>query len=139
KDKIYTMEDKETKGLDDVEYDESADEYLDEYLNDEGEGSGGHHVKSTGFEKSTSLMEKAKQSLIELKAVVKESGWKKILSQKGTTVYSKQGTARNDRLPIFMGQCEIRGFSPLSVFTIIGRKRLWDDWYRLFISFHKLG
>ncbi|CAG8831151.1 36220_t:CDS:2, partial [Racocetra persica] len=70
----------------------------------------------------------AKQALIDLKSVVKEPGWKKIMSHKYTTVYSKLGSLRHQKLPVFMGQCEIRGFSPIPIFTMIGKRRLWDDW-----------
>ncbi|CAG8480234.1 9481_t:CDS:2, partial [Racocetra fulgida] len=99
--------------MDIIEYDnESVDEYMDQYLEGEGEGSGGHHVRFVEPEKETPqyYMEEAKQALIDLKTVIKEPGWKKMLSNKYTTVYSKLGSLRNQKLPVFMGQCEIRGF-----------------------------
>ncbi|CAG8464118.1 21248_t:CDS:2 [Cetraspora pellucida] len=123
------MED--NKGLDDIEYDdESVDEYLDKYLNGEGEGSGGHTIKLADPEKTTPLhyVEEAKQALADLKAIIKEPGWKGVTS-KYTRVYSKLGSLRNEKLPVFMGQCEIRGFSPMPIFTVIGRRKLWDDWF----------
>ncbi|KAF0397937.1 Bet v1-like protein [Gigaspora margarita] len=118
---------------DDIEFDDkkTIDECLDDYLDDESEGSNDFLVKSVVPPKVTAqhYVEKAKLSLIDLKIVVKELGWRKIIKDKNAVVYSKRGSARNRGLPIFMGQCEIRGFNPLSIFTVIGRRRLWDDWF----------
>uniref|UniRef100_A0A1D1ZJI2 StAR-related lipid transfer protein 5 n=1 Tax=Anthurium amnicola TaxID=1678845 RepID=A0A1D1ZJI2_9ARAE len=74
-------------------------------------------------------IQQAEVALQNLKYIIKESGWKKILQHKsGISVSSKPGVT-SDKLPIFMGEHIIEGFSPQSVFAVIGMRKLWDDWY----------
>lgn len=78
----------------------------------------GHHIQ------------KAEQALDSLKRIVRAGGWKRILKHKsGVVVYSRQGGYENNKLPIFMGQHQMEGFPPQSVFSVIGMRRLWDELY----------
>ncbi|KAG2216066.1 hypothetical protein INT45_010635 [Circinella minor] len=59
-------------------------------------------------------------------------GWKKTLKHKksGVIVYMKQGGIHKaDKTPIFKGESIIYGFSPQSVFYVIGMRKLWDEQY----------
>ncbi|KAI7867278.1 hypothetical protein BDF14DRAFT_1804698 [Spinellus fusiger] len=69
-------------------------------------------------------------ALSTLKHVVKESGWKKALKHKsGVVVHMKNGTHKADKTAIFKGEMVIEGFSPQSIFYVIGLRRLWDEQY----------
>lgn len=70
----------------------------------------------------------AENALSTLKQVVAEDGWKKALKHKsGVVVHMKNGINRDDKTPIFKGQAVIHGFSPQSVFYVIGMRKLWDE------------
>ncbi|RIA88476.1 hypothetical protein C1645_774746 [Glomus cerebriforme] len=73
-------------------------------------------------------IKQAEKALEKLKIIVKESGWKKAISVKNTTVYSKTGIGENDKVPIFMSEHIIENFTPQSVFAVIGMRKLWDPW-----------
>ncbi|GBC34300.2 Bet v1-like protein [Rhizophagus irregularis DAOM 181602=DAOM 197198] len=74
-------------------------------------------------------IQQAETALQNIKSLVKESGWKKISHHKsGVLVQSKSGSS-NDKLPIFMGEHIIDGFTPQSIFAVIGMRKLWDEWY----------
>ncbi|KAI9491869.1 hypothetical protein BDB00DRAFT_468279 [Zychaea mexicana] len=72
----------------------------------------------------------AENALITLKQVVRDDGWKKALKHKsGVVVHMKNGVNKADKTPLFKGQAIIQGFSPQSIFYVIGMRRLWDENY----------
>ncbi|KAF7729618.1 hypothetical protein EC973_003991 [Apophysomyces ossiformis] len=72
----------------------------------------------------------AENALMTLKQVVTEDGWKKALKHKsGVVVHMKPGVSKTDKTPIFKGEAIIQGFSPQSIFYIVGMRRLWDEQY----------
>ncbi|KAI9312749.1 hypothetical protein BX666DRAFT_2031054 [Dichotomocladium elegans] len=71
----------------------------------------------------------AESALASLKQIWREDardGWKKALKHKksGVMVHIKNG-----KTPIFRGEAVIHGFSPPSIFYVIGMRRLWDEQY----------
>ena len=67
----------------------------------------------------------AEQAMSAIKQLVKEDSWKKALKHKsGVMVYMKQ--QQSNKAPIFKGETVIHGFSPQSVFYVIGMRKLWD-------------
>ncbi|ORY94951.1 hypothetical protein BCR43DRAFT_526075 [Syncephalastrum racemosum] len=72
----------------------------------------------------------AENALITLKHIVKDDGWKKALKHKsGVVVHMKSGLSKEDKTPIFKGQAVIHGFSPQSIFYVVGMRKLWDESY----------
>ena len=70
----------------------------------------------------------AENALSTLKQVVRDDGWKKALKHKsGVVVHMKNGVNKADKTPLFKGQAIIQGFSPQSIFYVIGMRRLWDE------------
>ncbi|KAI9489362.1 hypothetical protein BDB00DRAFT_876449 [Zychaea mexicana] len=76
----------------------------------------------------------AEQAMASIKQLVKENSWKKALKHKsGVLVYmlSKQqhggDSTNSNKAPIFKGESVIHGFSPQSVFYVIGMRKLWDS------------
>ncbi|KAI7849387.1 hypothetical protein BDC45DRAFT_540113 [Circinella umbellata] len=70
----------------------------------------------------------ADNALATLKQVVRDDGWKKALKHKsGVVVHMKNGVNKADKTPLFKGQAIIQGFSPQSIFYVIGMRRLWDE------------
>jgi len=69
------------------------------------------------------------KAMEKLKMIVSEGGWKKALTVKNTTVYTKNGFGDNEKMPIYMCQHIIEKFSPQSIFAVIGMRKLWDPWY----------
>ncbi|KAI8141168.1 hypothetical protein BJV82DRAFT_178848 [Fennellomyces sp. T-0311] len=68
----------------------------------------------------------AEQAMTLIKQLVKEDSWKKALKHKsGVMVYMKQ--QQSNKAPIFKGETVIHGFSPQSVFYVIGMRKLWDS------------
>ncbi|KAG0380090.1 hypothetical protein BGX24_010208 [Mortierella sp. AD032] len=63
-----------------------------------------------------------------LKAASKPEGWKKVFRHKSDCVVS-QSTGNGDKHPAFKGEHVIRGFRAQDVFSIVGVRKLWDDWY----------
>ncbi|KAI9250501.1 hypothetical protein BDA99DRAFT_564014 [Phascolomyces articulosus] len=60
------------------------------------------------------------------------TGWKKTLKHKksGVVVHMKNGGVHKaDKTPTFKGEAVIHGFSPQSVFYVIGMRKLWDEQY----------
>lgn len=103
------------------------DYYYEEYVERLSEGD-----SSISFDPNKSTpqyhIQQAEIALQNLKSLTKESGWKKISHHKsGVLVQSKSGGS-NDRLPIFMGEHIIEGFTPQSIFAVIGMRKLWDEW-----------
>jgi hypothetical protein len=75
-------------------------------------------------------VQQAETALHNLKSVARESGWKKILQHKsGISVFSKPGLTADDKIPVFMGEHTIEGFTSQAIFAVIGMRKLWDDWY----------
>ncbi|KAI9300445.1 hypothetical protein BJ944DRAFT_244189 [Cunninghamella echinulata] len=76
------------------------------------------------------LVHQAENALSTLKHIVMEDGWKKALKHKsGVVVHMKSGLHKNDKTPIFKGEAIIQGFSPQSIFYVIGMRKLWDEQY----------
>ncbi|CAO3590545.1 unnamed protein product [Absidia cylindrospora] len=72
----------------------------------------------------------AENALSTLKHVVLEDGWKKALKHKsGVVVHMMNGLHKADKTPIFKGEAIIHGFSPQSIFYVIGMRKLWDEQY----------
>ena len=84
---------------------------------------------------TTYHIHQAESALSSLKQIVGDDdrdGWKKTLKHKksGVVVYMKSGGIHKaDKTPIFKGEAVIHGFSPQSVFYVIGMRKLWDEQY----------
>lgn len=78
---------------------------------------------------STYHIHQADNALLTLKHVVAEKeGWKKALKHKsGVIVHMKNGLHKGDKTPIFKGEAIIQGFSPQSIFYVVGMRKLWDE------------
>ncbi|CAG8647319.1 6886_t:CDS:2, partial [Ambispora gerdemannii] len=75
-------------------------------------------------------VQRAEEVMRQVKYVASETGWKKVLSHKsGVSVWSKPGINKNDKSPILKGEGVIQGFTPQTIFSVIGDRGLWDDWY----------
>ncbi|KAF9428121.1 hypothetical protein BGZ94_003329 [Podila epigama] len=73
-------------------------------------------------------LDQAIQAIRLLKAAAKPNGWKKVAKHKsGCLVY--QSTGSNDKHPAFKGEHVIRGYRAQDVFSVVGVRKLWDDWY----------
>ncbi|KAF9980488.1 hypothetical protein BGZ75_008396 [Mortierella antarctica] len=73
-------------------------------------------------------IDQAIQAIQLLKAASKPVGWKKVLKHKsGCLVY--QSTGQQDKHPAFKGEHVIRGYRAQDVFSVVGVRKLWDDWY----------
>ncbi|KAG0040355.1 hypothetical protein BGZ82_003361 [Podila clonocystis] len=72
-------------------------------------------------------IQQALQAVELLKVAAKPSGWKKIDKHKsGCIVYQSTAT---DKHVAFKGEHIIRGFRAQDVFSVVGVRKLWDDWY----------
>ncbi|KAI8369769.1 hypothetical protein BD560DRAFT_397774 [Blakeslea trispora] len=72
----------------------------------------------------------ADNALSTLKHAIIDDGWKKALKHKsGVMVYMKNNGCGGDKTPIFKGEAIIYGFSPQSIFYVIGMRKLWDEQY----------
>ncbi|KAG2177869.1 hypothetical protein INT43_003116 [Umbelopsis isabellina] len=73
----------------------------------------------------------AESALMSMKAIAQDdSNWKKALKHKsGVMVYMRSGTVKGDKTPVFKGEAIIQGFSPQSIFYVIGMRKLWDEQY----------
>ncbi|KAG2198515.1 hypothetical protein INT47_008619 [Mucor saturninus] len=68
----------------------------------------------------------ADQSVTLIRHYLKDSGWKKVLKHKsGTTVYMLQSAV--EKTALFRGEAIIQGFTPQSIFYVIGMRKLWDE------------
>ncbi|KAF9331877.1 hypothetical protein BG006_005251 [Podila minutissima] len=73
-------------------------------------------------------LDQAVQAIQLLKAAAKPDGWKKVIKHKsGCLVY--QATGGGDKHPAFKGEHVIRGYRAQDVFSVVGVRKLWDDWY----------
>ncbi|CAO3616426.1 unnamed protein product [Mucor hiemalis] len=66
-------------------------------------------------------------AVISIRHHIKESSqWKKVLKHKsGTTVYMSQNNV--EKTALFRGELIIQGFTPQSIFYVIGMRKLWDE------------
>ncbi|CAG8514083.1 18432_t:CDS:2 [Dentiscutata erythropus] len=72
----------------------------------------------------------AEDAIKALKYTANRPGWKKVMTNKrGTVVYTKPGTILDNKVPVYMGEHEIVGYTPQAIFTVIGMRKPWDDWY----------
>lgn len=70
----------------------------------------------------------ADQAILSIKDYLKidPKNWKKVLKHKsGTTVHMLQQQHSKDAL--FKGEYIIEGFTPQSIFYVIGMRKLWDE------------
>ncbi|KAG0345931.1 hypothetical protein BG005_001028, partial [Podila minutissima] len=73
-------------------------------------------------------LDQAIQAIQLLKAAARPNGWKKVVKHKsGCLVY--QATGGGDKHPAFKGEHVIRGYRAQDVFSVVGVRKLWDDWY----------
>ncbi|KAF9338131.1 hypothetical protein BG006_010241 [Podila minutissima] len=72
-------------------------------------------------------IQQALQAVELLKVAAKPAGWKKIDKHKsGCIVYQSTAT---DKHVAFKGEHVIHGFRAQDVFSVVGVRKLWDDWY----------
>ncbi|KAG0083639.1 hypothetical protein BGZ92_010609 [Podila epicladia] len=72
-------------------------------------------------------VQQAIQAVELLKVAAKPTGWKKIDKHKsGCIVYQSTAT---DKHVAFKGEHVIHGFRAQDVFSVVGVRKLWDDWY----------
>ncbi|GAA5800734.1 hypothetical protein HPULCUR_006170 [Helicostylum pulchrum] len=65
-------------------------------------------------------------SVMSIRNHLKETEWKKVLKHKsGTTVYMLQNSV--EKTALFRGESIIQGFTPQSIFYVIGMRKLWDE------------
>ncbi|KAF1797052.1 hypothetical protein FB192DRAFT_1291652, partial [Mucor lusitanicus] len=70
----------------------------------------------------------ADQAVMSVRHYLKDDSWKKVLKHKsGTTVYMMQQTNKNEKVALFRGESIIQGFTPQSIFYVIGMRKLWDE------------
>ncbi|KAK4514300.1 uncharacterized protein ATC70_001892 [Mucor velutinosus] len=70
----------------------------------------------------------ADQAVMSVRHYLRDDSWKKVLKHKsGTTVYMMQQTNKNEKVALFRGESIIQGFTPQSVFYVIGMRKLWDE------------
>ncbi|CEP08703.1 hypothetical protein [Parasitella parasitica] len=70
----------------------------------------------------------ADQAVLSVRHYLKDDNWKKVLKHKsGTTVYMMQRTSKNEKIALFRGESVIQGFTPQSIFYVIGMRKLWDE------------
>ncbi|KAI9272013.1 hypothetical protein BY458DRAFT_509225, partial [Sporodiniella umbellata] len=70
----------------------------------------------------------ADQTINLLKEYAQDPDWKKVLKHKsGTTVCMLQKQSKDEKFALFRGQAIIDGFTPQSVFYVIGMRKLWDE------------
>ncbi|KAF9103456.1 hypothetical protein BGX29_003371, partial [Mortierella sp. GBA35] len=81
-------------------------------------------------------MEQSMQAIEHLKVASGPNGWKKIDKHKsGCTVFQSTtpstipGHGGDHKYPAFKGEHVIRGHKAQDVFSIVGVRKLWDDWY----------
>jgi hypothetical protein len=71
----------------------------------------------------------ADRSMKALKGIAKDDGnWKKALKHKsGVIVYIRPSTDSAEKAPVFKGEGIIQGYSPQTIFHVIGMRKLWDE------------
>ncbi|CAG8727060.1 10881_t:CDS:2, partial [Ambispora leptoticha] len=74
--------------------------------------------------------QRAEEVMQQLKLVASAPGWKRMFTHKsGVSVWTKPGIDNNGKSVILKGEGVIHGFTPQTVFAVIGNRKLWDDWY----------
>ncbi|CAM0141276.1 unnamed protein product [Umbelopsis sp. WA50703] len=106
----------------------------DEVVRRGSRNSNGTYNSSQGDTLITSAgyhIHQAESALMSMKAIAQDdSNWKKALKHKsGVMVYMRTGTVKGDKTPVFKGEAIIQGFSPQSIFYVIGMRKLWDEQY----------
>jgi NADPH-dependent glutamate synthase beta subunit-like oxidoreductase len=70
----------------------------------------------------------ADQAIEAVRQHAHEKDWKKVLKHKsGVVVYMVQKQVHGEKMAVFKGESVIQGFTPQSVFYVIGMRKLWDD------------
>lgn len=70
----------------------------------------------------------ADRAIDSIRQYTHEKGWKKVLKHSsGVIVYMLQKPGASDKVTLFKGESVIHGFTPQSVFYVIGMRKLWDD------------
>ncbi|CEG75074.1 hypothetical protein RMATCC62417_10180 [Rhizopus microsporus] len=68
------------------------------------------------------------QAIYSLKDFMNDHDWKKVLKHKsGVTVYMLQKQHKGEKSALFRGETVIEGFTPQSIFYVIGMRKLWDE------------
>jgi hypothetical protein len=76
------------------------------------------------FNSPTHYASAADIAVNNFRQTIKDQSWKKVLKHKsGTTVYM----ASHQKMAYFKGESIIEGFSPQSIFYVIGMRKLWDE------------
>ncbi|KAM3579858.1 hypothetical protein VKS41_007584 [Umbelopsis sp. WA50703] len=89
-----------------------------------------HAMPESSTQLSSSFYVSTAARIMEnLKKTVKDDGsWKKALKHKsGVMVYIRQSADPSDKIAIFKGDGIIRGYTPQSIFHVIGIRKLWDE------------
>ncbi|KAI8990784.1 hypothetical protein BDF20DRAFT_908634 [Mycotypha africana] len=87
-------------------------------------------AESSFLTASSYHVHQADNALKTLKRIILEDDWKKVLKHKsGVMVHMKNGMDKDDKTPIFKGEAVIQGFSPQSIFYVVGMRKLWDEQY----------
>jgi hypothetical protein len=89
-----------------------------------------HTMPATNAQISSSYyLSVADRAMHSLKTIVKDDGyWKKALKHKsGVMVYIRPSADPADKAPIFKGEGIIKGYSPQTIFHVIGMRKLWDE------------
>ncbi|KAI8993511.1 hypothetical protein BDB01DRAFT_329563 [Pilobolus umbonatus] len=80
------------------------------------------------YSSPTHYSTQADQSIRSLKQLLREKDWKKVLKHKsGTVVYMLQKESKSEKIATFRGEIIIEGFTPQSIFYVIGMRKLWDE------------
>ncbi|KAI8081384.1 uncharacterized protein BX664DRAFT_302065 [Halteromyces radiatus] len=73
-------------------------------------------------------MYQADMAIDSVRQLAREHEWKKVLKHKsGVIVYMIQKQVNGDKMAVFKGELVIHGFTPQSVFYVIGMRKLWDE------------
>lgn len=84
---------------------------------------------NTAFSSPTYYTSLADQAVNSLRSILNNQDWKKVLKHKsGTTIYmSENNQSKSEKTAIFKGEAIIEGFTPQSIFYVIGMRKLWDE------------
>ncbi|CAO3579835.1 unnamed protein product [Absidia cylindrospora] len=80
-------------------------------------------INSTSYHSS-----QADNAIASVQQYTRETDWKKVLKHKsGVVVYMLQKQTNGEKMAVFKGESVIQGYTPQSVFYVIGMRKLWDD------------
>ncbi|PLW30310.1 hypothetical protein PCASD_17744 [Puccinia coronata f. sp. avenae] len=69
----------------------------------------------------------------KIKTLESDDRWHRVLKHRtGVQVYAQKHAktiSKTKTVPVFKGVGLIKGYSPASVFAVIGSSKLWDEWY----------